>query len=171
MKNYILTVVGSFESEEMCKQIALSITPIVDSPNLKFQYMGGVLLFHFATEVPKDEVYFYVFDALFDITETFILTEITDEVSVSMTLELEKHLLDLDNIGDDVTMLLDMNQIKYGQYNSEEEEESFVALLLEEVSQSSKKPALDEILEKIYKQGFDSLSLFEKNVLDTYSKT
>ena len=33
MKSYLLTVIGNFDSEELCKEIAISITPIVDSPH------------------------------------------------------------------------------------------------------------------------------------------
>ena len=60
MNKYLLTVFGEFETKEMCQNVALSITPIVDSPNLKFQHSKGVLLFHFSSEILKEEIYEYV---------------------------------------------------------------------------------------------------------------
>jgi hypothetical protein len=44
----------------MCREIALSVTPIVDSKNLKFQYAKGVLIFHFTSEVNKEEIFEYI---------------------------------------------------------------------------------------------------------------
>ena len=96
MNNYLLTIIGSFESDDVCKDIALSITPIVDSPNLKFQHAEGVLIFHFASEVSQEEIHDYVTSILFGITESFILTEMTDKVSVSMPKDIKEHLFDLE---------------------------------------------------------------------------
>jgi hypothetical protein len=45
-----------------------------------------------------------------------------------------------------------------------------VALLLEGIKKSRKKPTLDEILEKILSGGVNSLSLYEKEILENYSK-
>jgi hypothetical protein len=172
MNNYLLTVIGSFESEELCKDIALSITPIVDSPNLKFQHAKGVLIFHFASEVSQEEIYDYISGILFGITESFILTEMTDKVSVSMPKDIKEHLFDLEGSTGDVELRLDMNRVKNNMDFSEEEEEDFVALLLEEMKDKKifKKPSLDQILDKMLNEGSESLTRFEKDILDNYSK-
>ena len=52
----------------------------------------------------------------------------------------------------------------------EELDEEIVALLLEGIKKSRKKPTLDEILEKILSGGVNSLSLYEKEILENYSK-
>lgn len=169
MKNYLLTVIGQFESEKVCKEIALSLTPLVDSPNLKFQHTQGVLVFHFASEVNKDEIFAYVMGILCGITESYILTEITDNMTVSFPQEIKEHLLDLQNTGEDVNMKIDINKIKKN-LESLEEEEDWVALLLDETDALIKKPTLDQILDKITSKGFESLSQFEKDTLESYSK-
>jgi len=97
MTNYLLTVIGFFESEQDCRQIALSITPIVDSPNLKFQYSKGVMLYHFASEVNKIELFDYITGVLYGISDSFILTEMSDKVSVSLPEEAKKNLFDLES--------------------------------------------------------------------------
>ena len=172
MKNYILTVIGNFESEETCKELAISITPIVDSPNLKFQHAKGVLIFHFATEVSKEEIFDYVRGILYGITDAFILTELNDDTTVSMPEEIKVHLLDLENGSENIEMFIDMKSEKNNlRFNEEEvDDDDFVALLLDEVKRKVKKPSLDQLLEKISKNGVESLSTYEKETLEYYSK-
>jgi hypothetical protein len=45
-----------------------------------------------------------------------------------------------------------------------------VALLLDEIKSKVSKPSLDNILEKIKSKGMDSLTQFEKDTLEEYSK-
>ncbi len=172
MKNYILTVIGSFESEKECQELAISLTPIVDSPNLKFQHTKGILIFHFATEVSKEEIFDYVGGILFGVTEAYILTELNDKVTFSMPKDIKDHLLDLENTTENIEMFIDMRAEKNNLRINEDEEEDddFVALLLDEVKRKVKKPTLDQLLEKISKNGIDSLTQFEKETLEYYSE-
>ena len=172
MNKYLLTVFGEFETKEMCQNVALSITPIVDSPNLKFQHSKGVLLFHFSSEIPKEEIYEYVKGVLYGVTESFILTTITDDVSVSMPKDIYNHLFDLESANGEIDMKLDMTRIKNNLDFMEQEEDDLVALLLEEMRENNaiKKPSLDQILDKVLTNGMESLSPFEKDTLETYSK-
>ena len=172
MNKYLLTVFGEFETKEMCQNVALSITPIVDSPNLKFQHSKGVLLFHFSSEIPKEEIYEYVKGVLYGVTESFILTTITDDVSVSMPEDIYNHLFDLESANGKIDMKLDMTRIKNNLDFMEQEEDDLVALLLEEMRENNviKKPSLDQILDKVLTNGMESLSPFEKDTLETYSK-
>ena len=172
MKNYLLTVIGNFDSEELCQDMAISLSPIVDSPHMKFQHTKGVLIFHFATEVDKVEIYDFVIGVFFGIVETFILTEITDNVSVCMPKEVKTHLFDLENVSDEIDMNIDMSQVKNNAeiFGDEEDEDDFVALLLGEKERLFKKPTLDQILDKINSKGYQSLTPFEQDVLEDYSK-
>ena len=172
MKNYLLTVIGNFDSEELCQDMAISLSPIVDSPHMKFQHTKGVLIFHFATEVDKIEIYDFVTGVFFGIVETFILTEITDNVTVCMPKEVKTHLFDLENVSDEIDMNIDMSQVRSNaeMFGDEEDDEDFVALLLGEKSKLFKKPTLDQILDKINSKGYESLTPFEQDVLEDYSK-
>jgi hypothetical protein len=172
MKNYLLTVIGNFESEELCQGIAISLSPIVDSPHMKFQHTKGVLVFHFATEIEKSEIFDFIVGELFGITESFILTEITDNVSVCMPKEIKSHLFDLENVTDEVDMNIDMSHVRNNaeMFGDEEDEDDFVALLLGEKDKLFKRPTLDQILDKINSKGYQSLTPFEQDVLDGYSK-
>jgi hypothetical protein len=156
----------------MCQNVALSITPIVDSPNLKFQHANGVLIFHFSSEIPKEEIYEYVRGVLYGIADSFILTTMTDSVSVSMPEDIYNHLFDLESADGEMDMKLDMTRIKNNLDFMEEEEDDIVALLLEELKEKGlfKRPSLDQILDKVLSNGIESLSSFEKDTLETYSK-
>jgi hypothetical protein len=142
----------------------------VDSPNLKFQHKNGVLLFHFASEVSKSEIYDYMNGILFGVSEAFILTEITDNVSVSMNDEMFGHLFDLENVGDDISMRLEMDRVlKNEDFEEEELDEEFISTLLSQVN-NIKKPTLDQILDKINTKGYNCLTPFERDTLENYSK-
>lgn len=168
MKKFFLIVFGNFESEDICKEIALTVTPLVDSPHLKFNHSQGNLIFHFASEVSQEEIHDYLIGSLFDICNSFILSENTDKVSLFLPKEVKEHLLDLDSDSNNVEMKINLNaQTKIQQLGTDDE---FVALLLEEVKRKVKKPSLDQLLEKISLQGIDSLSQYEKDTLDDYSK-
>jgi hypothetical protein len=156
----------------MCKSIALSLTPIVDSPSLKFHYGKNVLVFHFSSEVSQVEITDYIQGILFGISDFFILNKMTEDVSVLMPKDVSTHLFDLETVGEDVDTILDMTRIKNNLDFMEQEEDDLVALLLEEMRENNviKKPSLDQILDKVLTNGMESLSPFEKDTLETYSK-
>lgn len=173
MKNYILTVIGNFESPKVCKEITWNLIPLVDSPTLKFNHSNGVLVVHFATKVTKIEVYTYIIGVLTNITQTFILTEINDHTSVSFSDEVYEHLMDLETESENVNMKIDLNKIKKNQDFcdfDDEDDDDWVTFTLDETELLLKKPTLDFILDKISKSGIKSLTEYEKDTLDSYSK-
>jgi hypothetical protein len=180
MNYYLLTITNDFASEEMCKEIALSISPIVDSPNLKFHYTGNQIIFSFGTETPKNEIYEYITGILYGFIEIFILTEVIDDFSVFLPKHIKEHLLDLENVGENVTMKLDMERIKknldfsFDDDDDDDDDNTFTSddfrSLIIKYHTTEPTPTLDQILDKLYSEGMDSLSLKEKNVLETYSQ-
>ena len=130
MKRFLLLIIGDFSSQKVCEDIAISIYPLVDSPQLKFQHSKGVLIFHFASEVIQEEIEAYIEGMLFGITNSFILTEFTDKVSVVMPTKIKEHLIDLDKYDDvDIKITIDDSINIF----DEGEDDDFVALLLDEV--------------------------------------
>jgi hypothetical protein len=171
MKKYLVTIFGDFKSDGICKEIAIALSPVVDSPNLKFQFTKGVLIFHFASEMDMRDIHEYLEIASYDLYESFILSEYTDKVSVFMTEENKKHLFNLDENDDNngIEMVLTpKNGIQY--MDEDEDDDEFVALLLNEVKKHVMAPSLDQLLDKIKSEGVDSLTPFEKGTLDNYSK-
>jgi regulator of replication initiation timing len=175
MNYYLLSVTNDFASEGMCKEIALSISPIVDSPNLKFHYTRNQIIFSFGTETPKDEIYEYITGILYGLVDIFILTEVVDDFSVSLPKDIKDHLFDLENVGENVTMKLDMERIKknldfsFDDDDDDDDDEDIISLIFKNKI-TEPNPTLDQILEKLYSEGINSLSSKEKNILQTYSQ-
>ena len=174
MNYYLLSLTNDFASEGMCKEIALSISPIVDSPNLKFHYTRNQIIFSFGTETPKDEIYEYITGILYGLVEIFILTEVVDDFSVSLPKDIKDHLFDLENVGENVTMKLDMERIKknldFSFDDEEDDDDDDIISLIFKNKITEPTPTLDQILDKLYSDGIDSLSSKEKNILETYSQ-
>lgn len=170
IKRYLLTVFGDFKNEKTCQEMAICITPIVDSPQLKFQYSKGTVLFHFASRLEQTEIYDFLEFALERFSNAFILTEFTDKVSVKLPESVLEHFYNLEDATEGVeTLELDLNEIM-DELTTSDDDEEFVALLLEEVKKRVKKPSLDQLLDKIKEAGVESLTPFEKGVLENYSK-
>lgn len=174
MNYYLLSVTDDFASEGMCKEIALSISPIVDSPNLKFHYTRNQIIFSFGTETPKDEIFEYITGILHGLVEIFILTEVVDDFSISLPDDIKDHLFDLENVGENVTMKLDMERIKknldFSFDDEDDEDDDDIMSLIFKNKTTDSNPTLDQILDKLYSEGIDSLSSKEKNILETYSQ-
>jgi hypothetical protein len=169
MKKYLLTIFGDFNSDAICKEVAMSLVPLIESPSLKYQYTKGVLIFHFGSEMEITDIHEFLEITSYDLYESFILSEYTDKVSVFMPKDVKDHLFNLENGGDDgiEMVLIPKNTI---QYMDNTDDDEFVALLLNEVKKHIKTPTLDELLEKIKNSGVESLTPFEKGTLENYSK-
>jgi hypothetical protein len=170
MKKYLVTIFGDFKSDDICKEIAISLSPVVDSPNLKFQFTKGVLIFHFASEMEMNDIHEFLELTSYELYDSFILSEYTDKVSVFMTEENKKHLFNLDKNDTNNGIELVLTPKNGIQYMDEDEDDEFVALLLNEVKNHIKTPTLDQLLEKIKNEGVGNLTPFEKGTLDNYSK-
>jgi len=170
MKKYLLVVFGDFKSKKIIESVGKGLAPIVDTKHLKFQHTKGALIMHFGSEVSQEEIHDFLTGLFYGISETFILTEMTDKVSLSMTDESRAHLLDLENDGDNVEIRIDMTDIRKSDSDEELIAEDFVKFLLDEFNEEVKEPTLNEILDKINEKGIKSLSSFEKEILNNYSK-
>lgn len=175
MKNYLLTIIGKFETEKICNEIGIALSPVVDSPTLKYTRTNGVLLFHFQSDVFKEELYTFIEHLLMYEANAFILSELTDNVTLSIPEKTKNHLLNLNDVGDDSTTILDMKKVKnnldWGSDSMDDEDmDEFEALILDYQNSLFKKPTLNQILDKITSTGYESLSQFEIDTLESYSK-
>ena len=180
MKYYLLSLTNDFASEGLCKEIAISLSPIVDSSNLKFHYTRNQIIFYFGVETEKSEIYEYIHGVLYGLVEIFVLTEIVDDYSVYLPNDIKEHLFDLENVGDNVTMKIDMQRIRQNldfSFNDDDDDddedyEDFISKMITNklTTPTPSQPTLDQILDKLYSDGMESLSLQEKKILETYSK-
>ena len=170
MKKYLLTIFGDLKTDAICQEIALALAPLVDSAHLKFQYTKGVLIFHFASEMDISDIHEFLEVTSYELYDTFILSELTDKVSVFMPQDIKEHLFDLDHMSEDCEHVI-VNKSGNPELSEEmEEDDEFVALLLNELKGKLKQPSIDQLLDKISSQGIMSLTPYEKGILDNYSK-
>ena len=174
MKKYLLSIYGDFKSKEMCKDIATAVTPIVDSPHLKFSHKSGNLLLCFDSEVDKDELYSYIEGSLYGLFDYFILSVVDDNLSVCMDESTKGHLFDTINDSENPDFRIDMTREMFGseerEIYTEEEDAEFLNDILTELKSKIRKPSIDEILEKIKEKGVESITPYEKVILDNYGK-
>lgn len=173
MKKFLLVIFGDFlqdtDSVEYLKNFAISLTPLVDTPQLKFQFSKGASIFHFGTEVPLEEIEYYVKSCIENdgLELSFILTEMNDKVSLSFPQVTFQHLMDLETDKfSEVRLSQNTKEIVYEE--DESQLENLASLL--ELIKNDKKPSLDSILEKIKEKGIGSLTSYEQDVLSEYSK-
>jgi hypothetical protein len=183
MKNYLVTLIGNFITDDSCNEMVMSVAPLVDSPNMKYQFGGGILLMHFATEVPKDEIFEYITSLIHPDHEILILTEVSDKVSVHIPFEKAGHLFDLDNPGENNHYSIDMKGVieNTNLYEDYEEDDDFDPSFSNELESQFKsklpylagpsvvKPTLDSLLDKINTLGMDSLTKHELTLLQKFS--
>lgn len=174
MKKFLLVIFGDYlqdtESIEYLKNFAISLTPLVDTPQIKFQFTKGASVFHFGTEVPMEEINYYIKACLETdgINMSFILTEMNDKVSVSFPKVTYEHLMDLES---DKSSEVRLSQNTVQTYENDDDDPQYenLASLLDLIKEN-KKPTLDFILDKIKDKGLNSLTNYEKDILSEYSK-
>jgi len=171
MKKYLLTIFGSFEEKD-CITIANNLQPIVDSQNLKFQYRDNVIIVHFGSEFLLDDIHEFIkmTDEVEETFDMFILSEFNDTVSVHMTDGTDEQLFNLDEETENIDMVKVTPKGKFENYYDEDNENDIALMLLNEIKKNLNTPSLDQLLDKMVEQGVDSLTPYEKAILDNYSQ-
>jgi hypothetical protein len=171
MKKYLLTIFGSFEEKD-CMIIANNLQPIVDSQNLKFQYRDNVIIVHFGSEFLLDDIHEFIkmTDEVEETFDMFILSEFNDTVSVHMTDGTDEQLFDLDEEDENIDMVKVTPKGKFENYYDEDNENDIALMLLNEIKKNLNTPSLDQLLDKMVEHGVDSLTPYEKAILDNYSQ-
>jgi hypothetical protein len=191
MPKYFLTVIlEDVKKEFPIVDVAMSLGPVIDSQNLRFNYNHVVAIFHFASEVYKKDLYVYIQGVLMGITETFLLTEVNDDVTVSFPQDLKSYMLDLEK-GESYSVptitytkngdiQFDDENGKYlvefsghqvdEDYDDDEDDFDMDILdIIRQIHNKPKLPSLDYVLDKIIDQGMNSLTKTELEVLKQYS--
>lgn len=169
MKKYFLTIIGESKfKSQAAVDIGLAIGEIVDSKFLNFNYSESFIVFHFESSVNKEDMFTFIRGVLYGITDTFILTEMTDKFSISLPTQLN-FIFDLEG-GKEGSSKFDM----FVEDEDEEDEDQVFENIMESYHKNLKKNSpnisLDSLLDKINEQGINSLNETEKKILENYSK-
>jgi hypothetical protein len=181
METYLLFIYSDFKGNEAkIKLITDSLAPIVVSPKLKFNYGNNSMIINFKTDLEFNELKEYVSEVISQIVNQYFLLNYSDKLSVSMPKDLYTHLFDLEN--ESVDTDLDIREIVPGKKGvgpnfSIFEKEFLLPLPIsgttfgftifnpQEIIEEKSNYTIDDILDKINKSGYDSLTEEEKNFL------
>jgi|688.fasta_scaffold04568_20 hypothetical protein len=181
METYLLFIYSNFkDNETKIRLITDYLAPIVVSTKLKFNYGDNSMVLNFKTDLEFNELREYVSEVISQIVSQYYLLNYSDKMSVSMPKDLYTHLFDLENESTDVD--LDTRQIipeKKGVGPNFTIFEQEISLPLpisgttfgltifnpNEIIQEKSNYTIDDILDKINKTGYGSLTDDEKNFL------
>lgn len=169
MKKYFLTIIAESKfGDQEAIDIGLAIGEIVDSKFLNFNYSESVLVFHFESSVNKEDMFTFIRGVLYEVTHTFILTEMTDNFSVSLPTQLS-FIFDLEN-GGETYKRFDFIDNDYEDEDEDDFYENIMETYRRNLIKHQPKISLDSLLDKINENGLNSLNETEKKILETYSK-
>lgn len=171
MKKYFLTIIGESKfNTQSSVDIGLALGEIVDSKFLNFNYNESFIIFHFESSVNKEDMFTFIRGVLYGITDTFVLTEMNDNFSISLPDQLG-FIFDLENneqSSKKVDIFID------NEYDMEDEDDELYYDIMEKYRKNIKKAipkmSLDSLLDKINEKGINSLNETERKTLESYSK-
>lgn len=174
---YLTILLSNYKDNQAAKEMAMIITPIVDSEDLKYSNSDGIIILSFGSNLNQEEVYDYIYSATYGEVGGIFVSK-TDNMSVFLGKEQSEHLFG--NIGTNLDNhhTIDMEKVKEGlegipliEFLSEEEdEENDIQEILNRSKIKNQIPTIDDILDKICEYGIESLTLNEKTILQKFSK-
>lgn len=172
--NYLLFVYYNVDvenSEEQTNKIGVEISEIMTSKEIKFMYGDKHSIFHFASDLSLSEMGEFL-NIVSDEMECFefFLTQKTKHNFSNFPEDNLNHLLSLKRTTKKTVKKTPPKIIEYGKHKGS----PFMEIA--DLIMNFKRPevcnmSLDELLDKIGKEGIDSLSELEKQKLDEYSKS
>lgn len=194
MDGYLLFVFGNLTVEGSQEEIASALLPITKDEKVKFIYGSYHMVVNLETDLPFDELKEFIYETLKSETFEYFLMPMSDKTSVKLPENMAEHLFDLENDTDKVHVFTQMNVEELKRRDKQTDEELDLIMnyflsntafnldmemgmedeeddddLIKQVMNKTKKPSIDELLEKIVENGMDSLTLQEKQLLDEYS--
>lgn len=163
---FIYSCEDEWDGEEVNKNIAYELMPIVKSEALKYIFGKSHSIIHFESELPQPEleIYIDIINQDNDVEFMYVLLQTSKKISSNMDPEHLKHLTTLktkktqrNSIKNKVSKIINQNEIA----------ETIKKTLFDNIPSEL---SIDEILDKIHEKGISSLTNAEKLKLDNYSK-
>ena len=180
MTDYILFVFAEHPNQDdFVKNIAEDISVVSDSENIKYYYGPSSAMITFKSKDSIQDLSEFLGIIFFSDKIVHVLLPYShDNMSVGMSPESFKHLFGVEmgesmsgiettaqNVDDNVDAIEKFKFIVKDTYEDEDEDYE-----LERIKQKPQSLDVDTILDKISLNGIDSLTVKEKNFLETYSK-
>jgi len=195
---YLLFIFSKFEEgSRILKEIPLQLIPISSSKYLKFNYGDSNIICNFESRLPFNELREFIQIALEGIIDQWFLIEHTENMAVHMDNSLKLNLFDLnsdnrniennDKMSDkqgeeelysimDYFLSQSLNELESNgitpmfMSDDDDDEDPLITKLKLKKNPLYNKPTLDTLLEKVKEKGIDSLTKYEKQLLDEYAR-
>lgn len=157
MTNYFLFIFCD-NAEEKEESIFTDLEEMIES-EIKFFSSSNYFIVHFASELPHTQLQEFIHLTISNYSDFFFLLEGTDKSLIGMTRK-------------DLTYFLNLKKVEIMDDDDEDEEDVDITAqrLMGSLKRNCKIPSLNEILDKINKQGYKSLNKSELKLLNHYSK-
>lgn len=160
--------------------VIMVVSPVVGSQNFSYLYRDGLFIFHFESEMSNNEIKSYVYDAFYGHKIAGIFVSETDNMSVYLPNDDEKWFFDLSNENSELNLSsVNMTNVKNGSEgfsildfleDDDEDNDDDVKKIIRDAKKKIQIPTLDDLLEKIYDKGIETLTKDEQQILKTYIK-
>jgi hypothetical protein len=180
---YFLILFAKFgENKKLLTDILYQFETILSSNFLKFQEGEDFVITHFETDESLKGLREFCGLVLDETIENYILFPNNKNITLSLPNEFKEHLLDLenDNLNIEPT-IIDLREIEHDEDEDDDDDilseiyrkqnkNNPLEQLLNTLSTTQTKMSLDELLDKVQKNGLKSLTKKEKEQLYDYSK-
>ena len=182
---YLLFIFNDFKGKDkLVELIATQVSAFTDNnTNLKFNYDDNCVIMHFQSEFSFYVIRDHVHIILEKVVSQYFLMETPKKLYAFMPPDLKLNLFDLDEknntAGKNKSKINDIidnfiigftSSFNSDLFSQENMNKIFNESMFYEDFSHYKPPTIDEILEKIAKNGLNSLTEEEKQILDEYSK-
>lgn len=175
-KRYMLFLFGDFSlTETFADEITYQLISVVSSKFLKFNYGEFGMVCHFRSEETFNNLREYIDMVLTEITEQYFLVEVGENFDIKMDRKLKKEFLNIDGVKiENKTGSIEVNEI-IPKTDKKVMDNMFHMLFpimdpnfFKKEDESKEEPTVDEILDRISKEGIETLTEREKQILDNY---
>jgi hypothetical protein len=173
---YFLILFAKFgENEKLLHGLLSQFERILSSKYLKYQPGEDFVITHFESESPSNEIKELCKFVLDGTVKNYILIPNNKNVTLSLSNDILESLLDLDTNDSKFIEKIDINDVDYDfnpiDFNQmDDDDDIMMGDFFKLLYGVKKEPSLDELLDKVQKNGFKSLTKIEKTQLYDYSK-
>ncbi len=170
-KKYMLFLFGDFSSsDDLPKEIANQLSSIFTSKYMKFNYGEFGMVLHFRSEENFEDLKEYINICLNQIINQYFFIEIGENIDIHMDKKLKKDFLNIDGETKNGSITIENKIIVPTQKEIDNVFQIMFPILEPKIFKNEEKIELtvDQILEKITKEGIKSLTKKEIEILDNY---
>jgi hypothetical protein len=189
-KQYMIFIYGNYkDKDKIVELIAIQISAFTDPDTyVKYNYGDYGVVMNFQSEYNFYQLRDNIHIVLEKAVDQYFLMEVPNAMYAFMPPEMKLNLFDLNeenhnfedkenkekpdvNILDKFIFNIASSLMPEDMLSEEDMDKMFENIMLKVSNKDPKqKPTIDDILDKIQDNGFDSLTNFEKQILDEYSK-